>query len=96
MVSSGERDSNNVEVMIKLPTNITEEVSLTAELDGRRVKHTTLIPSERRVWRVALQGEGWCRLDIYLEDELLYEYEVDFDYEDASMIEDYTNDFKNW
>ena len=96
VVSSGERDSNNVEVMIKLPTNITEEVSLTAELDGRRVKHTTLIPSERRVWRVALQGEGWCRLDIYLEDELLYEYEVDFDYEDASMIEDYTNDFKNW
>ena len=96
VVSSGERDNKSVDLMLKLPTNITDGVTMSIELDGDTVKRTNLIPADRRVWRVSLQGEGWCRADVYLDGELLYEYEIDFDYDDATKIEDYSDDFEDW
>jgi len=96
VVSSGERENKSLNIMVKLPTHITDEVEVTAEMDGELVREVSLIPSERRVWRTSFQGEGWCEVSIYLDGMLLYEYELDFDSDDVDMIEDYSDDFEDW
>lgn len=97
VISSGEREGDrSLDVIVKLPTHITDEVTMTAELDGRQVKETTLIPSDRRVWRVSFRGEGWCFASIYLDGELYAEYDLDFEDDYVEMIEDYSDDFEDW
>jgi serine/threonine-protein kinase len=97
VVSSGEREgSNMLDVLVKLPANITDEVELVAELDGDIVKEVSLIPSDRRVWRVSFEGDGWCTASIYLDGMLLCEYELDFDDKTVDQVEDNLNDFEDW
>jgi len=97
VVSSGEREgSNNLDVLVKLPTNITDKVEMVAELDGDVVKETSLIPADRRVWRVSFEGDGWCSACIYLDGVLLAEYDLDFDDKTVDLIEDYLDEFEDW
>ena len=97
MVSSGDREGNrSLDILVKLPSNITDEVTLTAELDGDIVKETSLIPSDRRVWRVSFQGEGRCYASIYLDGVLLAEYKLDFDDDSVKQTEDYSDEFEDW
>lgn len=97
VISSGDREGNrSLDILVKLPSNITDEVTMTAELDGDIVKETSLIPSDRRVWRVSFQGEGWCDASIYLDGVLLAEYELNFDDDYVGQTEDYSDEFEDW
>ena len=97
VISSGEREGErSLDVIVKLPTNITDEVTMTAELDGRLVKETSLIPSDRRVWRVSFRGEGWGYASIYLDGILYAEYDLDFEDDYVEQVEDYSDDFEDW
>ena len=97
VVSSGDREgSNSLDVLVKLPTNITDEVEMVAELDGDIVKETTLVPADRRVWRVSFEGDGWCDASIYLDGVLLAEYELDFDDNTVDQTEDNLDEFEDW
>ena len=63
---------------------------------GGTEKETTLVPADRRVWRVSFEGDGWCDASIYLDGVLLAEYELDFDDNTVDQTEDNLDEFEDW
>ena len=69
------------------------EVTITAERDGEVVKKISAVPSEKRVWKIVFQGSGTSHISIYIDGNLYAVYELDFDYQKATQVEDHSNDF---
>lgn len=97
VISNGDREATGtLSILVKLPTNIKDEVVMAAKLDGDLVSEASLVPSSRRVWRLSLEGEGLCKLRITLDGYRLYEYELDFDDNSVELTKDFLDEFENW
>ena len=58
------------------------------------IQEEDLVPSDEGVWRVVCEGEeGTAEVEIYLDGDLYQAYEVDFDEETRSLLEDNSGDF---
>lgn len=94
VVSSGRGSGTaSVSLMVVLP-DWDDEVTMTAEMDGDVIQEEDLVPSDEGVWRVSCEGEeGTAEVEIYLDGDLYQAYEVDFDEETRSLLEDNSGDF---
>jgi len=85
--------ADRLSLMVKLPQDMENEVTITAERDGEVVKKISAVPSEKRVWKIVFQGSGTSHISIYIDGNLYAVYELDFDYQKATQVEDHSNDF---
>ena len=93
VVSSGDVEVVSLSLMVRLPTSIREEVSVSAEQDGVEIRRENVIPSQKRVWQPVFQGEGISQVSIWINNELYQVYELDFDAEGHRLIEDNSDQF---
>ncbi len=96
VVSSGDEEVAALDILVRLPELITQEVNLVAELDGDFLREINVIPNEQRVWQITLQGEGISVVTIYLDGVEYMEYQLNFDQDTVTRTKDYSDDFATW
>ncbi|MBQ6876870.1 MAG: Stk1 family PASTA domain-containing Ser/Thr kinase [Oscillospiraceae bacterium] len=92
IIREKESNANSIELKIPLP-NSSDEVVMTASLNGNTVASETIVPSEKRFWDVTVLGEGIGTLSIYYNGQLYRAYSVDFSEKTSVMVADYSEDF---
>ncbi len=92
IVREKESNANSIELKIPLP-NSSDEVVMTASLNGNTFASETIVPAEKRFWDVTVLGEGLGTVTIYYDGRLYRAYTVDFTEKTAVMVSDNSEDF---
>ncbi len=93
---AGQRDdSTKTQLMIRLPSEINRLVEMSLTIDGVEEVTDTLNPSQAKVWRPVLTGEGVSEIEIYFDGELYQVYDMDFDTNppEFTLLDDYSDEF---
>ncbi len=92
IVLEKETEMNTVELMIPLP-NVSEEVVMSATLNGSTFAEEKVIPSEMGYWEISALGEGIGTLSIYYNGSLFRAYSVNFAEQTTMMVTDNSPNF---
>lgn len=93
VVSEGDMVVPRLMAQVLLPLDIEEVVELQAVLDGNVVHTDSKVPSEVRVWRITLEGQGQSKLSVFIDSKLYQEFDVDFDSNTYVMTTDNSDSF---
>ncbi len=92
IVMDKEEEKNTVELMIPLP-NVSDPVTMRADLNGSTFATETVVPSEEQYWEISALGEGLGTLSIFYNGELYRAYSVDFTEKTTMMVTDNSENF---
>lgn len=93
IVAEKESNETSMELMIPLP-NISEEVEMSATLNGKTVISETVVPTEiGGYWKFSVLGEGIGTVSIYYNGKLYRAYSVNFVDRVSTMVADNSEDF---
>ena len=80
IVSSGKQKNTTVEVHVKLPTEITDEVRFKVYIDGKTTINKVLVPAYNDYYTVSVSGTtGTSKVVVELDGQEYWTYYVDFD-----------------
>ena len=85
-------ERSTVELMIPLP-NVSEDVTMSASLNGSTFAEEKVIPSDMKYWNITVLGEGLGTVSIYYNDSLYRAYSVNFADRTTMMVTDNSADF---
>lgn len=92
-VSSGKKEKT-IDVKIKLPTEVEDEVEIKSYIDGSRYSSDTVIPSEKKEHIIKVTGKtGTKDIVIRINDLNYKKYRIDFDLgkcEETSITDEYS------
>ncbi len=94
-VSSGETQKTSYKIDITVPDFYEGEVTLSATLNGEPVKNSTFRPKDHNIWSLTLNGTGTAKLVIRIDDKLYQAYNINFDAQSKTLVQDRTEDLKN-
>lgn len=79
VLSGGKKDAQSIQIVVQLPKNETNSVSLQVVFDGNVFTTTNVIPSELKTYSFTLTGtETDSKVKVYLNGQLYQEYTIDF------------------
>ncbi|MEG1869486.1 MAG: Stk1 family PASTA domain-containing Ser/Thr kinase [Oscillospiraceae bacterium] len=71
-------EKGTVRVEFEMPTNIKKTVTVQAREKDKVITQSKLIPSEAKTWAVNFKGSGTTVIDLYIDDKLYGEYNLNF------------------
>ena len=94
-VSSGEAQSTSYKMDIDIPDFITGEIEIKATLNGETVKTSNIYAVDVDKWSVTIKGTGVGKLVIRIDDNVYLAYNVDFDNQTNTLLQDNTAQLKS-
>ena len=88
--------ATKTQLMIRLPSGVDRLVELRMTIDGVEVASDTVKPSEAKVWRPVITGEGLSEIVVYFDGEPYQVYDMDFDTNppEFQLRHDYSDEFE--
>lgn len=94
-VSSGKKQQTSYQMDIPIPDFYTGQIELIATLDGETVKTSNLYATDVDKWELSLSGTGVRKLVIRIDGSVYKAYNVNFDSQTNTLLQDNTDILKS-
>lgn len=93
-VSSGEAQKTSYNMSVPVPNFYKGQIEIKATLNGEVVKSSNIYASDIATWPLTLKGTGVGKLVIRINDKVYLAYNVDFDAQTNTVLQDNTATLK--